>query len=468
MAGIDGRIVVIGLPTIAKQLHAGAEEVVWISQAYMLTSAVSLLLIGRIADLFGRVKLYTIGFIVFTVGSAICSLSFNSYQLIGFRILQGVGAAMLTTNSSAIVTDASPKKDLGLMLGINQTAWRAGNMAALTLSGLILSVMDWRGLFYVNIPIGIFGTIWARKKLREIATKDPSKKMDWPGFGLFLTGLLLILLAITYLSYGISGYTEGIAFLITGSVLLVVFIRIESKTSFPLLDLRLFKIRLFAAGNLAQILNSLAFAGIIFLVAFYLQIGLGYSPLRAGLSIIPLDVTYLVSSLVCGKLSDRYGSRILTTLGLSINTICFLTMTTFGQDTQYVEIALILAAMGWGNGMFTPPNLKAIMSSVPANRVGVASGFRNTMFQIGSTTSYGLIILFITFGIPYNAFSMLLQGSLPQSLISVAKQEFFNGFRIAALILAVIDAIAILPSVMRGAKETQREQSEAVPSRGTI
>jgi MFS family permease len=161
MAGLDGRIVVIGLPSIARQLHAGAEEVVWITESYLLASTICLLFIGRISDIFGRVKVYNIGFVIFTVGSALSAISLNSYQLIGFRIIQGFGAAILVSNSSAIITDASPKNELGTMLGINQTSLRVGNVAGLTLSGLVLSIVDWRGLFYVNIPIGIIGTIWA-------------------------------------------------------------------------------------------------------------------------------------------------------------------------------------------------------------------------------------------------------------------------------------------------------------------
>ena len=189
MGSLDQRIVVVGLPTVAHQLQAGPEELVWITQSYVLATTVCLLLMGRIGDVYGRVKMYNFGFIIFTLGSGLSALSQDSYELIGFRIVQGVGAAMIFTNSSAIIADASPVKDLGMMLGINQAGFRIGSMMGLTLSGLILSVVDWRGLFYVNIPIGIAGTIWAYLKLREISVKDVSKKMDWPGFGVFTVSL---------------------------------------------------------------------------------------------------------------------------------------------------------------------------------------------------------------------------------------------------------------------------------------
>ncbi|MDG7000847.1 MAG: MFS transporter, partial [Nitrososphaerota archaeon] len=216
MSGIDSRIVVIGLPTIAHQLHASAEDAVWITQAYVLASAIFLLFIGRLTDLFGRVKLYNLGFVIFTVGSALAALSPSSSFLIAFRIVQGVGAGILASNAAAIVTDASPRSELGIMLGINSTAIRIGAMTGLTLSGLILALVDWRGLFYVNIPIGIFGTIWAHKRLKEISTRDKSRKMDWTGAILFAAGLTLVLLAITYLSYGLASYIEGFSFLAAG------------------------------------------------------------------------------------------------------------------------------------------------------------------------------------------------------------------------------------------------------------
>ncbi|MGI0090927.1 MAG: MFS transporter [Nitrososphaerales archaeon] len=460
MAGLDIRILVIGLPTVASQLHTGPEEVIWISQSYLLASTVSLLLFGRIADLFGRVKLYNIGFVIFTAGSGLSAISSNSYELIGFRAIQGIGAALLNSSSAAIITDAAPKQQLGLMLGLGQTAFRAGSIAGLTLSGLILSFVNWRGLFYVNVPIGFFGTVWSYIKLREIATKDVSKKIDWKGFVLFCIGLTLTLLSITFLSYGTAGLAEGIALLIAGLALIIIFVRIESSESSPMLDLKLFKNRLFAAANVAQLVSTISWTGLLLLVAFYLQIGLGYSPLVAGLGIIPVEIVYFFSAIINGRLSDKYGSRFLSTSGLVLLVICNLILSTFGASTPYSEIAVILAFYGFGVGMFNTPNFSAIMGSVPANRRGIASGFRQTMFNIGSTVSYGFVILFMTFGIPYTTLNPLLQNIEPQTVIAAAKSQFFDGFRIAALLLAAMNAIAIFPSAMRGKKESEPTQAE--------
>jgi EmrB/QacA subfamily drug resistance transporter len=452
ISGLDLRILVVGLPTVASQLHATPEEVIWISQSFLLASTVSLLLFGRIADIFGRVKLFNIGFAVFTIGSTLSALSASTSELIAFRIVQGIGAALLSSNGAAIVTDASPPNELGTMLGINQTAFRIGAVAGLTLSGLVLSVFDWRGLFYVNIPIGLFGTVWSYLRLREIALRDTSRNVDWLGFGVFSCGLLLILLSITFLSYGLSDLLIGASVLATGVVLLAVFVAVESKVSGPLLDLRLFRIKLFAGGNFSQLLNSMSWSGVLLLVAFFLQIGLGYTALEAGLGIVPIEVTYVVSSLISGKLSDRYGSGALCTIGLGVMTASYLWLATFDSHASYPQVAAVLGVIGLGNGMFTSPNLRAIMASVPPDRRGIASSFRQTMFNVGSTTSFGLVILFITFGIPYSSLSILLQ-NYKTSLMSAERLEFVAGFRIAALLLAVLDGLAIFPSAMRGHRE---------------
>ncbi len=450
MSGLDARILVIGLPTVAHQLHASTEEVIWIGQAYLLAGTVGLLLVGRIADQFGRVKMYNLGFVIFTVGSLLSALAQDPFQLIGFRVIQGVGFALLITNSYAIVVDASPKSELGTMLGINQTAIRLGNVAGLTLSGIVLSIVDWRGLFYVNIPIGIFGTVWAYKRLKEISVLDPSKKMDWAGFTLFSIGLTSALLGITYLSYGAGSFDLGFGLLIAGFAFIAVFAKVESRISNPLLDPSLFKIRSFAMGGVAQLLNSIVLNAVIVLLAFYFQVGLGYSPLQAGLAILPLDGTYLVFSLWGGKLSDKYSPQILATLGLVVGTIAILGMIIFGETTGYAFLAVVIAFVGAGNGIFNPTNTRAIVSGVPVNRIGIASGFRQTMFNVGITASYGAAILFLTFGIPYTLLSPLVQGTILPDLLAIARSEFLNGFRIALIILALVNAAAIAPSLMRG------------------
>ena len=450
MGGLDARIVVIGLPTIAHQLHADPEQLVWITQAYVLATTVCLMLVGRIGDMYGRVKIYNWGFAIFTVGSGLSALSANPTQLIAFRILQGIGAAMIFTNSGAIVTDAAPVKSLGMMLGINQMGLRVGSMAGLTLSGLILTFVDWRGLFYVNVPIGIFGTIWAYKRLREISKREKVSKIDLPGFIIFTISLSMILLGITLLGYGLQDSMLSYASLVAGFVLLGIFAKIESNTESPMLDLNVFKNRIFAFANISQLLNSTTWTGLALVLAFYLQIGLGYTPLQAGVGIVPVDIVYLGSTLFSSRLSDRHGSRVLTTTGLAINALGFFMLATFSLSTGYYSIAAVLAIMGLGNGLFNTPNTREIMSSVPPERRGVASGMRSMMYNLGLTLSYGLVIVLITQGIPYSEFSQLLQGTISPGLASLAKTEFLSGFRITSLVFGIVMVFAIIPSWIRG------------------
>lgn len=450
MGGLDSRIVIIGLPTVARQLHADPEQLVWITQAYILASTVCLLTVGRIGDMYGRVKIYNWGFVIFTLGSALCSLATNPSLLIAFRIFQGVGTAMISTNSGAIITDAAPVKSLGLMLGINQMTLRVGSMAGLTISGLILTFVDWRGLFYVNIPIGIFGTIWAYKQLREISVREKTTDIDIQGFVSFTVSLSMILLGITFLGYGMSDALISYALLAIGFVLLGIFGKIESRSKSPMLDLRIFRNRVFTLANIAQLVNSLTWTGLGLMLAFYLQVALGYSPFQAGVGLLPVDIVYFASTLFSSRLSDRHGSKILATSGLAISAVAFLAITTFSLSTTYISIAAILVVFGLGNGLFNTPNTREIMSSVPPERRGVGSGIRQMMFSLGLTLSYGIVIVLITQGIPYSVFSQLLQGTISPSLTTLAKTEFMSGFRTTSLVFAILMLITIVPSWTRG------------------
>ncbi|TLZ70837.1 MAG: MFS transporter [Methanobacteriota archaeon] len=223
MAGIDSRIVIVGLPQVAANIGADAEQAIWITQAYVLGSTVALLLIGRVSDIVGRVKIYTAGFSVFTVGSLLTSLAVNPMMLIAFRGLQGLGSGMMFTNSAAIVTDAFPDNELGLAIGVNQVAFRAGAMTGLTVSGLILTFLDWRALFYVNVPIGIAGTLWAHRRLRELAKLEKGAPIDWLGFVTFTTCIGSFLLALTSAAYGTAEMTTVVVLLTVSAVALVLF-----------------------------------------------------------------------------------------------------------------------------------------------------------------------------------------------------------------------------------------------------
>lgn len=289
---------------------------------------------------------------------------------------------------------------------------------------------------------------------KEIATRDVQREMDWIGFATFTGGLTLVLLAITFLSYGVAEALAGWVMLALGAVLLLCFIRVESRASAPLLDLRLFKIKEFAAGNTAQLLNALAWFGIVLMLSFYMQVVLDFTALQTGAGMLPLEAAFVLFGPLSGKLSDKYGPRLFATLGLAISSVAFFWLTQVKVSTTYPEIIAPLVLVGVGSGLFISPNISSIMRSVPANRRGVASGFRTTMFNVGGTASAGLAILLITTGIPYSVFSSLLRSMNPAALGQLPEQEFVNGFRVAALVFAIINTCAIVPSFLRGPQAT--------------
>lgn len=463
MAGVDTRIVLVGLPTIAVQLHAGVADLIWITQAYLFAETIGLLLIGRTADLFGRVKIYNYGFIIFTFGSVLAASSFNSFELIIARMVQGLGSSMLISNSAAILTDATPREELGKILGMNSIAFRAGTITGLTMSGVILSITDWRALFYINIPIGIFGTAWAHYRLKETAAKDTYRGMDWVGFGIFSSGLGLVLLAITYLIFGLSGYSVGIPMLMTGGILLVVFVFYELKgklTVRPLLDMSLFRIKEFAAGSLVMMINAIAWSGIMIMVSFYLQVALNQTPLQTGLTLLALDSTLIFSAPLSGRLSDRYGSRDFMMVGLAVSSVAFFVLGIFVNDSSKGLTSIIagLMLLGVGSGMWVSPNVSSIMGSVPANRRGIASAFRMTMGNIGDTLSFGIAILLMTFAIPYNELNSLIDSYAVPGAVVIGKLQFIHGFQLVALVLACVNALAIYPASF--AKKSPKAQMQ--------
>ncbi len=453
MAGVDARIVLVGLPTIAYQLHADVADVIWVSQAYLFASTLGLLLIGRSADLFGRVKIYNYGFIVFTIGSGFAALSFSPFELIAARMVQGLGASMLIANSAAILTDASPASELGKILGINSIAYRVGSIMGLTLSGVILSFTDWRALFYINLPIGIFGTLWAHYRLKEISEKDSYQGVDWLGFFSFSGALGLILLAITYLSFGLSSYNAGFAMLFSGVILMLFFARYElvlakTRGKAPLLDMKLFKIKEFSGGAIAQALNAVAWSGILIMVSFYLQVIVGDTPLQTGLHLLALDSTFIVVGPISGKLSDKYGSRTFAMVGLAVSSVAFFMLSFINQNTGVNTVLIALAILGAGSGLWVSPNISSVMGSVPPNRRGIASGLRMTLSNVGDTASFGLAVLIMTLVIPYNQLNNLVQSYAANTQGSVGKGEFIAGFQLAALVLAGINSFALIPASM--------------------
>ena len=450
MDGIDSRIVIIGLPQVAAALHADIEQAIWFTQSYVLVGTIALLLIGRVTDIVGRVKIYTAGFAIFTIGSALTSLSQNPNQFILWRGLQGLGVAMLFTNSVAMIVDSTPRKDLGLSLGVNQIAFRFGAMAGLTLSGLILSFFDWRALFYVNIPIGIFGTFWAHHRLREVAKVERKSPVDWLGFAAFSTSITSFLLALTFDAYGLSEQNVVYALLVVSVVTLSIFILQERRLTHPLLDMSLLRIREFTGGALAQLLNAIAWGAFILLLSLYYQLILDMSPLAAGIAIIPFDIAFLLVGPVSGRLSDKYGHLPFTTSGLALSSLALFLFSTTTTTTPVSIVIVHMMLVGAGMGLFTSPNMSSIMSSVPEKRRGIASAFRATFFQVGYVISLNAAVLIMTLVVPYQTITYVISAINPITITSSDKLLFMQGLRTAYFWLAVVNVTAILPSVLRG------------------
>ena len=430
MATINSSIVIISLPAIFRGIgldplgEGNVSYLLWMLMGFLLVSAVFVVTFGRLGDMYGRVRIYNLGFVVFTIASI--ALGFDPLHagggalwLIGWRVVQGVGSAMLFANSTAILTDAFPASQRGLALGINQVAALAGGFLGLIVGG-VLSEWDWRAIFWVSIPIGIVGTIWSYKSLHETATKGAGR-LDWPGNITFAIGLSVLLAAITY---GIQPYGDHAtgwlnpwvdAGLIGGVVLLIAFGVVETRVSDPMFHMSLFRIRAFWTGNLAGLLASISRGGLQFMLIIWLQ-GIwlplhGYSyedtPLWSAIYLVPLTIGFLVAGPASGALSDRFGARWFATGGLLLTAVSFIGLVLLPVDFPYWAFAVLIGLNGIGSGLFAAPNTAAIMSSVPAGQRGVASGMRGTFFNSGTSLSIGIFFSLMIVG---------LAGTLPDAL----------------------------------------------------
>ncbi len=444
MATINSSIVLISLPTIFKGIGInplGAGEtnyLLWILLGYMVVTATLVVSLGRISDMFGRVRLYNLGFAIFTVGSILLFLTPGSGNLaagemIAFRIVQAIGGSFLMANSTAILIDAFPVKQRGMALGINQMAAILGSILGLILGG-VLAAIDWRFVFLVSVPFGIFGTVWAYWMLRESATPAVRQKIDWLGNATFFLGLTIALIGLTYglEPYGTSAMGWANPFVITciaiGVVLLVAFVLIELRVSAPMFKLSLFKIRMFTAGNIANLLAGLARGGLQFMLIIWLQ-GVwlplhGYSfadtPLWAGIYMLPMMGGFVVIGPLSGILSDRLGQRLFAVLGMLLQVVGFILLTLLPANFDYLQFALILVVLGLGQGMFSAPNTTLVMNSVPPEQRGVASGMRATFMNAASVISMTMFFSLVTAGLastlPTTLTSGLMQAGLPAAV----------------------------------------------------
>jgi EmrB/QacA subfamily drug resistance transporter len=450
MATLDSSILVVGLPQVVLALNTNLVVGVWFITVYRLMITVLLVGIGRIADLYGRVRMYNMGFAIFTIGSVLSGLSLTAEELLAFRLVQGFGAALLFVNSVAIVTDAFAGEGLGKGIGINQVAINAGTITGYTLSGILIQLFTWRSIFLVNVPIGIFGTYWSHRRLKEISPPTRGEKFDLLGAVSFPSSITLLLVGLT-----IGSLTDALnlILIVSSGILIVFFFLVERRTKFPVLDLSLFRIRLFTAGNIANLLSGLAFAGLAFVMTLYFQLVRGYDPLHAGIFLIPLDATLILIGPISGSLSDKWGARGLSTIGLIVAAIGFFVLSLFDQATSYSQIAAGLVLVGFGIGLFRSPNASSVMGSVPASKRGISSGIRATIINTSIVTSIPLVLAFMTADISYAKLvniignvNLVIGGKVASGDLA----GFLSGLQHSLIVFSVLILASAVFSFLRG------------------
>jgi MFS family permease len=409
----------------------------WLLMGYMLVSAVFVVAAGRLGDMYGRTRMYNLGFAIFTVGSLLCAIPWSTgpagaLQLILFRVVQGIGGAFLFSNSVAILTDAFPENERGMALGLNQVAGITGSFLGILVGGL-LSEVGWRWVFLFNVPIGVIATIWAHRTLREVGVRK-SEPIDWFGNITFAAGLTMVLIGAIYginptPTSSMSWTTPFVLGMIGGGVaLLITFAFIERHVRAPMFQLNLFRIRAFALGNAASFLASVARGGLLLMLTIWLQ-GIwlplhGYdfevTPLWAGIYLIPSSLGILVAGPLSGRLSDRFGARIFATVAMILTAVSFALMLALPVNFAYHMFALVILLYGISTGMFIAPNTASIMNSLPAQRRGVGSGMRLTLLNVGTPLSmvmiFTLMVLGLNASMPAALYNGLVQNGIPAQI----------------------------------------------------
>jgi len=453
MAAIDSTIVILALPQMMEKLHADLVQMIWVIMAYILVSTVLLLTFGRIADMFGRVRLYNLGFVVFTVGSALCGFSQAALHLILARLVQGTGAALMMVNSPAIITEVFPPHERGRALGINGITWAIGGIAGPLLGGLILTIASWRWIFYINVPIGILGSLWGYFALKEMTVRRREEKFDPAGAVMFSVGLIALLFALT-LGIQFSWVSPTILSLFAlFAVMLPLFLFWERRAAKPVLDLSLFDNRIYNFSVLAAMLQSLAMFATNFLIVFYLQAVRGYDPLTAAILLIPLSIVSAVVGPLSGLLADHIGARLPATAGLLLQAgalLWFILKLT--PSTPYGSIVFGLVLVGLGGGLFWSPNTSAAMNGAPKDRLGIASATLATLRQTGMVTSFALALAVAAGSLPREAMMKLFVGT-SVAMGSGPMQEFVVGIRHAFIVSAALCLVAAGFSLVRGRED---------------
>lgn len=445
MVAVDTTVVVLAIPTIGKELSANLSLSTWVLLSYLLVTAIFATQLGRIGDLLGRNIIYNSGFALFTLGSALCGLSFDIYELIAFRILQAVGGSMILANGAAVIADNFPRNSIGKAFGYTALGWNIGATLGIILGGLITSIFGWRYIFLINIPVGIFATSLGFKVIK--ANIKTESRLDIPGFLILSLSLTLLVLGSAFLAaYGPNIYNNSTIYV--ALVLLVPFIIVEKRSRSPILKVDLFKERILTYSLLSSFFQSVGYLSVSFLITIYLQGVRGLDPLQTSLVLLP---AYLVSGVVApfaGRLSDKYGSRILATAGMAVLLLSAILYIAIGKTTPLQTIVLASTLGGLGSALFFPANNSAIMANARPAYYGAISGLTRTLANIGTLVSYILAITVSSIAIPRDlAFKVFLGTS---NLVGGLSSDFVVGLRYAFTICALILFFGLILSSLRG------------------
>jgi MFS family permease len=461
MVTINQSILLISLPALFRGIKlnplvpSNTSYFLWVFMGFMLVTAVLVVSLGRVGDIYGRVRMYNLGFAVFTVFSILLSVTFltgssGALWIIIMRVFQGVGGALLFANSTAILTDAFPVDERGKAMGINGIAAVGGSFLGLMLGG-VLAPIEWRLVFLVSVPFGLFGTVWAYIKLKDNGIRIPAK-IDWLGNTLFAVGLISVLTGIVYSLLPYGGHPTGwtnpyvLTAIFGGIAVLVLFGWVETKVAQPMFRLSLFKIRAFTFGNIAGLLGALGRGGIQFMLIIWLQ-GIwlpqhGYSfsrtPLWAGISMIPLTVGFLIVGPLAGWMSDRHGARLFATTGLVVSGAAFLLLETLPIDFSYVWFAVLIFVFAVGMGLFFSPNQASVMNSLPPEQRGAGAGMLNTFQNSATVLSMGLFFTIVTLGLAARLPTHLYKGLVAAGVSPAAAHTVANEPPIGSLFSAFL------------------------------
>jgi EmrB/QacA subfamily drug resistance transporter len=447
LATINSGTLIIALPDLERELGTTLLQLVWVILVYMIVSTVLVLTAGRLSDLFGRKTAYVLGFVVFALASLGAGFASSGTELIVWRILQGIGGAFLFANAAALVTDAFPRRQLGLAMGTNTMIAAVGLVIGPVLGGALVAIA-WPWVFWFNVPFAVVGSLWGLLVLEERSGRSEERGLDLIGVATYVVGLTGLVLALS--KGGLSGWTNSLVIvgLVLAVVLLPIFVLVEHRGDAPMLDLDLFKDRLFSAASAAAFLNGLSRFALMFLFVFYFQGPQGQSPIMAGLELAPMAVGMLIASPLAGAYADRRGSRGLAALGMLVSAAGLAGMTMLEAHTAYIWSAVWLFLVGIGSGMFNSPNTAAMMGVVPVHRRGVAAGARVMLQNTGAVISIAFVLAIVTSAVPKDVLFKIFSG-VTSGLSTAQLQPFISNMHLALWVLAAISLLGAAISLLR-------------------